>query len=214
MPFDKKQPTVTPQALEIYKARISQIDFIKKQQWVVTNYAVAIYAAIVWVYNTLQHIPEASRWILIEITVAVGIAAIFLLWQFHCDLKKARRALDQANDYCFSDQQREALDLRAFPTPFTRGMNVLVPLMSVCFFGAVITLGFLISPHEVKDEKMIENFIGVAKPDNEMFRDTLWVLLMVALALLAGWIGLTSKRLERWLAKLDRGCDSNSRRLD
>jgi hypothetical protein len=51
--IDKKRPVVSPQALEIYKARLAQVDFIKKQQWVVTNYAVAIYVAIVWIGHNL-----------------------------------------------------------------------------------------------------------------------------------------------------------------
>jgi len=33
----------------VYKARLDGIDFIKKQQWVVTNSVALIYAAIVWV---------------------------------------------------------------------------------------------------------------------------------------------------------------------
>jgi hypothetical protein len=47
--MDKTLPAVLPQALLVYKARVDGIDFIKKQQWVVTNSVALIYAAIVWV---------------------------------------------------------------------------------------------------------------------------------------------------------------------
>ena len=45
-PLDKQ---VALQALLVYKARLDEIDFIKKQQWVVTNSVALIYVAIVWV---------------------------------------------------------------------------------------------------------------------------------------------------------------------
>ena len=47
-PLDKQSPAVAPQTLLVYKARLDGIDFIKKQQWVVTNSVALIYAAIVW----------------------------------------------------------------------------------------------------------------------------------------------------------------------
>src|SRR4030095_7625409 len=156
MPLDTKRPEVTPQALEVYKVRLAQVDFIKKQQWVVTNYAVLIYAAVAWVYNTLQHISVAFQWLLIEITIAVGTAATVLLLQFQRDLEVSRGLLDKAVGICFSDEQRKALEIKDFhhySHPFWRGWNVLLPLMSVCIFGAIITIGFLISPHDPKDGK-------------------------------------------------------------
>jgi len=54
---------VTPQALEVYKARLAQIDFIKKQQWVVTNYATLIYAAIVWIGLNLRPVSWVFQWV-------------------------------------------------------------------------------------------------------------------------------------------------------
>jgi hypothetical protein len=44
-----QSPKVSEQALLVYKSIIDQFDIIKKQQWATTNYAVLIYAAIVWI---------------------------------------------------------------------------------------------------------------------------------------------------------------------
>jgi hypothetical protein len=186
MPFiDKKRPQVTPQALEAYKARLVQVDFIKKQQWVVTNYAVAIYVAIVWVAHNLRPTSFMFNLILLEITIAVATTVTLLLWQFQFDLLEARIRLDEANDYCFTRKQRKVLKEREFEVehpegPFKRGLNVLVPLMSVCIFGAVITVGFLISP----DEDRMLCKIG-------------YVLLLAMLMAGAVWFGFCGKRLEQ-----------------
>jgi fatty acid desaturase len=151
--MDKKQPEVTPQAMEVYKLRHAQVDFIKKQQWVVTNYAVAIYVAIVWVSHNLR-IALVYNLILIVTTVAVAGGATLLLWQFQVDLKHARLRVDEINDLCFSHEQRKKLYIRDFEKqdpqgPFWRGWNVLLALMAVCIVGGFITAGILISGHDV-----------------------------------------------------------------
>jgi len=151
--IDEDKPAVTPQALEIYKLRHAQVDFIKKQQWVVTNYAVAIYVAIVWVEHNLRPIAFAPNLILIVITVAVAGIATLLLCQFQVDLEKARIRVDEINDICFTNEQRKKLNIRDFEKedpqgPFWRGWNVLLALMSVCIVGAVIAAGILISAHD------------------------------------------------------------------
>jgi hypothetical protein len=145
---DEERQAVTPQALEVYKARLAQVDFIKKQQWVVTNYAVLIYAAIVWVGKNAEPISTILRCFLSFVIFVTGAYSIWLLVRFQFDLRDARLRLDEANAPCFSDEQRDALKLREFGVehlegPFWRGWEVLLALILVCFLGAVVAVSAL-----------------------------------------------------------------------
>jgi len=147
---DRKEPAVTPQALEVYKALLAQVDFIKKQQWVVTNYAVLIYAAIVWVGKNAEPISTLPRSFLSFVIFVTAAYSIRLLYRFQLDLRDARIRLDEANAYCFNDKQRDALKLREFGVedlegPFWRGWEVLLALVLVCFVGAVVAVYALLS---------------------------------------------------------------------
>jgi hypothetical protein len=140
-PLDKLSPQVAPKALEVYKARLNNVDFIKKQQWVVTNYLALIYAAIIWVDRSFV----ISRVLLMVVAGIAGAVGIGLLIKFQFDLRRARRGSDKATKYCFTDDQRSAehLELPEDKRPFLRGSEVLVAHLAVCIGGAVIALAAL-----------------------------------------------------------------------
>jgi hypothetical protein len=145
MPFiDKKRPQVTPQALELYKARLAHVDFIKKQQWVVTNYAVLIYAAIVWIASNIIDPAPSLRRCLSGLIIVAGICAIGLLIRFQFDLRRARKNTDRASAYCFSQRQRKALKSENYKFPFLRGLEVLLALILVCAVGAAVAVVFIL----------------------------------------------------------------------
>lgn len=146
--MDKNLPEVTPQAVEVYKNRLAQVDFIKKQQWVVTSYAAAIYAAIVWVGRNADPISISLRGFLSFVIVVTGAYSIRLLYRFQLDLRDARISLDKASGYCFNDDQRKVLKLGEFEVehpegPFWHGWEVLLALILVCFVGAIVAVSAL-----------------------------------------------------------------------
>jgi hypothetical protein len=148
--IEEERPAVTPQALEVYRTRLTQVDFAKKQQWVVTNYAVLIYAAIVWVGKNAEPISTLLRCFLSFVIFVTGICAIGLIIRFQFVLRDARLRLDEANAYCFTDKQRDVLKLREFGVehfegPFWRGWEVLLALVLVCFVGATVAVCALFS---------------------------------------------------------------------
>ena len=122
----------------MHKARLDGIDFINKQQWVVTNSVALIYAAIVWVGRNSGHPSPQLLCLLSGLIIFAGISAIGLLARFQYDLGKAKQSLNKANAYCFTKDQREALDLQDFDHPFGRGWEVLAAHLAVCIGGAVI----------------------------------------------------------------------------
>jgi hypothetical protein len=51
-----------------------------------------------------------------------------------------RKRAEHANSKLFSEEERNALDLKPLRHPFWRGWNVLVALIAVCLFGAVLVV--------------------------------------------------------------------------
>ena len=136
--LDKQSPQVAPQALLVYRARLDEIDFIKKQQWVVTNSVALIYAAIVWVGRNPSHPSPLLLWFLSVAIILAGLIAMGLLDRFKHDLNEATDSLNKANEYCFTDDQRKALDLqRSAPH---RGWEVFAAYLAVCIIGAFIAV--------------------------------------------------------------------------
>jgi len=134
-----ESPKVSEHALLVYKSIIDQFDIIKKQQWATTNYAVLIYAAIVWIDQHVEASPTFS-WVLEAMTIFVGVISIGLLIWFQIDFCKLRKRAEHANSKLFSEEERNALDLKPWRHPFWRGWNVLVALIAVCLFGAVLVV--------------------------------------------------------------------------
>jgi len=61
-----------------------------------------------------------------------------LLDRFKHDLNEAKEALNKANEYCFTDDQRKALDLQKSEPH--RGWEVFAAHLAVCIVGAFIAL--------------------------------------------------------------------------
>jgi hypothetical protein len=132
-------PRMSGHALILYKARIDQIEFLKKQQWTVTNYLALIYAAIVWIgYNT-QKSPQVVC-ILSATAILAAIVGIGLLFWFQNDTKRTRVALYKMNTFAFSGEERDAFDIKPDLNPFARGWHVLAALIGVSVVGAFLVV--------------------------------------------------------------------------
>ncbi len=134
-----ESPKVSEQALLVYKSIIDQFEIIKKQQWATTNYAVLIYAAIGWIDQHVEASPTFS-WFLAAMTILVGVISIGLLISFQIDLGGLRKQAEHANSRLFSEEERNALCLEAYRSPYWRGWHVLIVLIAVCLFGAVLVV--------------------------------------------------------------------------
>jgi hypothetical protein len=130
-----ESPKVSEQGLLEYKSILDQFDIIKKQMWATTNYAVLIYAAILWIDHNIKASPVFS-WVLVVVTTGVGGIATGLLICFQRDLGKLRKRAEHANSKLFSEEERDALKLEPYRYPYLRGWNVLGALIAVCLVGA------------------------------------------------------------------------------
>jgi hypothetical protein len=150
-----ESPKVSAQALLVYKSIIDQFDIIKKQMWATTNYVVLIYAAIVWIDQHVEASPTFS-WVLVAVTIGVGVISTGLLILFQIDLGKLRERAKHANKKLFSEEERDALELEPRPVskwwdyiffpakPYLRGWNVLLALSLVCLVGAVLVVATVV----------------------------------------------------------------------
>src|SRR5262245_54488717 len=84
-------PSMSKHGLILYKARIDQIEFLKKQQWTVTNYLAIIYGAIVWIgYNTPKSpvlVCTLSATAIIAAVVGITLLVWFQIDTAHCCFK-------------------------------------------------------------------------------------------------------------------------------
>jgi hypothetical protein len=139
-------PKMSEQALLVYKSIIDQFDIIKKQHWATTNYAVLMYAAIIWVDQHV-HRSQVFFWALLAVAIAVGAVATALLIWFQVDLGKLRKRAQKANTIIFSKEEREALGLEPYKHPYGRGWHVLLALIAVCLFGAgLVVVAVVLGP--------------------------------------------------------------------
>lgn len=136
--FGAVSPQLSEQGIELYKRMMEDATFIKRQQWATTNYAVLIYAAIVWLRQHLSEFPLLKCGLL-ACAVLTGAVATAILIKFQCELRKLRLRIQGANDYAFKGQERKAFDLRCKEAPFTRGSHILAALIAVAVIGAILT---------------------------------------------------------------------------
>jgi hypothetical protein len=149
-----ESPKVSEQALLVYKTIIDQFEIIKKQQWATTNYTVLIYAAIVWIDQHVEASPTFS-WVLVAMTILVGVISIGLLISFQIDLGGLRKQAEHANSRLFSEEERNALCLEAYRSPYWRGWHVLIVLIAVCLIGAVLVVAAVALGPALDGDQMI-----------------------------------------------------------
>jgi len=74
-----------------FQTALDDIRFFKKQQWIVTNYTLLIFGAIIGVS---RYITYFGREWLIYLTGIIMLLAIILIFQLQCSTQKARHRKD------------------------------------------------------------------------------------------------------------------------
>jgi len=135
---DGKPEIPSPAALNVHKRLFADIEFSKRQQWVITNYVVLIDGAIFWLSKVLSSPHER-----IGLSVLTGVAAIYgviLLVVIQRDLGRYRRKLERANEKWLSEKEREVFEIKPYVNPALRGILFLVALIGVIAIGAVLVI--------------------------------------------------------------------------
>jgi hypothetical protein len=126
-----------------YRDAVDNIIFLKRQQWVATNYALLVYAAIFVISAQYFQRTDFAR----NALGIVAIIAFFIHWYmmflFQSAIEKFRARLYWIYRTYFNGEEQAGLDLPAGTEPFWVQWQVAGGLVLVSFVGLVFTAIYL-----------------------------------------------------------------------
>jgi cellobiose-specific phosphotransferase system component IIC len=126
-----------------YKDAVDNIIFLKRQQWVATNYALLVYAAIFVISAQYFQRTDFAR----NLLGIVAIVAFFIHWYMmflvQSAIEKFRARLHWIYRTHFNGEEQAGLDLPVRPEPFWVQWQVTSGLVLVSFVGLVFTAIYL-----------------------------------------------------------------------
>jgi hypothetical protein len=134
---------LSEQGLIVYKEMLDQLGFLKKQEWVVTNYLMLVYAAIFWLGSNPKVISSIGTCVLMALTIVACVCAVTMLVVIECDLKLARRRVKEADEKIFDHDECDALGIKRYQGPHYRGLLFVGSLIVVAASGAMLLICFL-----------------------------------------------------------------------
>jgi hypothetical protein len=128
-----------------YKDAVDNIIFLKRQQWLATNYALLVYAAIFVISAHYFSRTDLARNWLGVLTIATFIIhwCMCMLHLFQRAIEKFRNRLGWIYRTYFSAEERAGLDVQLEPRSYWYQPEVYIGLMAVSFVGAVLTAVYL-----------------------------------------------------------------------
>ena len=123
-----------------YEDAVNNMMFFKRQQWVATNYAILVYAAIFVISaEYFSRTDFARNWLGI-IAIATFFFHLYVIYSFDAAINKFRERLDWIYRTYFSGEERNNLKLFELRSPVD---GVTLGLILVSFLGLLLTAIFL-----------------------------------------------------------------------
>ena len=126
-----------------YRDAVDNIIFLKRQQWVATNYALIVYAAIFVISAQYFSRTDFAR----NTLGIVAIVAFFIHWYmmfvFQSAIEKFRARLYWIYRTYFNREEQAGLDLPLRPQSSWAQLEVAAGLVLVSFVGFVLTAIYL-----------------------------------------------------------------------
>ena len=123
-----------------YEDAVNNMMFFKRQQWVATNYAILVYAAIFVISaEYFSRTDFARNWLGI-IAIATLFFHLYVIYSFDAAISKFRERLDWIYRTYFSGEERNNLKLFELRSPVD---GVTLGLILVSFLGLLLTAIFL-----------------------------------------------------------------------
>jgi hypothetical protein len=128
-----------------YKDAVDNILFLKRQQWVATNYALLVYAAIFVISAQFFPRTDFARNSLGIVAIVTFFVHYYIMFLFQRAMDKFRARLYWIYRTYFNEEEQGGLDLPLGPqSPWVR-LDVAVGLVLVSFVGVVLTTIYLCS---------------------------------------------------------------------
>ena len=134
---------MTPHIEAAYKDTVENMLFLKRQQWVATNYAVVVYAAVFVISSTYFSRTDFARNTLGVVTLVTFVIHWYMIYVFQRSIKRWMRRLDWIYQTYFSRDERVGLDLPLERTSDREQWEVSTALLLVSLVGAVFTSIYL-----------------------------------------------------------------------
>src|SRR6266496_1092802 len=126
-----------------YRDAVDNLIFLKRQQWVATNYALLVYAAIFVISAQYFQRTDFAR----NLLGIVAIVAFFIHWYmmflFQSAIEKFRARLYWIYRTYFDGEELHGLDLPIQPEPSWAQWHVAAGFVLVSFVGFVLTAIYL-----------------------------------------------------------------------
>jgi hypothetical protein len=100
---------MSPQGLILYKAMHDHHNFLKKQQWVITNYGLVIYAAIVGLQKQINLAATGSKCLLSLVIAIVAVVGIKQLRIVQKPIVESRNRIETTESNIFDTSERDRL---------------------------------------------------------------------------------------------------------
>jgi hypothetical protein len=126
-----------------YKGAGESILFLKRQQWLATNYALLLYVAIFVISaHYFSRTDFARNWLGV-LTIVVFIVHWYMMHLFQSEIAKLRDRLNWMYRTYFSADERAGLDVQLEPKSYWHQPEVFVGLIALSFVGALLTAIYL-----------------------------------------------------------------------
>src|SRR5436190_10777491 len=126
-----------------YRDAVDNIILLKRQQWVATNYALLVYAAIFVISAQYFQRTDFARNPLGIVAIVVFIIHWYMMFLFQSAIEKFRARLFWIYRSYFNGEEQAGLDLPVGPEPFWVQWQVAAGLVLVSFVGLVLTSIYL-----------------------------------------------------------------------
>jgi hypothetical protein len=126
-----------------YRDAVDNIIFLKRQQWLATNYVLLLYAAIFVISARYFSRTDVARNWLGILTIGAFFIHWYMLHLFQRGIDKFRNRLGWIYQTYFSAEERAGLDLQPEPKSYWYQPEVYIGLLAISLVGAVLTAIYL-----------------------------------------------------------------------
>jgi hypothetical protein len=132
-----------PSHVEVaYQDAVHNMTFLRRQQWIATNYALLVYAALFVISAEYFSRTDLARNWLGIIAIVTFLIHLYMMYLFQGAMDKFRDRLDWLYRTYFSREEQAGLDLLR-PRSSWDEWKVAVGLILVSFIGFVLTAIYL-----------------------------------------------------------------------
>lgn len=125
---------------EAYRDTVANLTYIRGQRWLVTNYTLAGYGAVVALSKFGgRDLPLNKREFLTGIVGLIALLGLTILTSYTFDISSTRKKLRYAHLTYFTDEERKGFELDVDNTSFWHD-----PVLTFAFYGAMIA-GFILA---------------------------------------------------------------------